>query len=88
MDKFRVNVYQNWGSYMLRDRVYRVSPSYFDNFWSHCQKIAEENNWLPVTVANYQLKPLGGKLIQTRTQGWYLRWDTEAAYTAFVLRWS
>jgi hypothetical protein len=51
-------------------------------------RAAEKNNWQPITVANYELKPLGGKLIQTSTQGWYLRWDEEASHTAFVLRWS
>lgn len=61
---------------------------YFQNFWSQCTKTAHENGWSPSTVANYQLRPLGGKLVQTKTQGWYLRWDEEATHTAFVLRWS
>lgn len=63
-------------------------PVYFDRFFSHCKEIAEANDWMPITVMNYQLRPLGGKLIMTKTQGWYLRWDTESAHTAFVLRWS
>ena len=63
-------------------------PAYFEKFWHECNRVAELNNWLPITVANYELKPLGGKLIQTKTQGWYLRWDTESAHTVFVLKWS
>lgn len=63
-------------------------PQYFENFWKHCQKIAVDHNWLTDTVANIELKPLNGKLIRTKTQGWYLRWDDEASHTAFVLRWS
>ena len=63
-------------------------PGYFERFFGYCQEIAEANNWMPITVMNYQLRPWGGKLIMTKTQGWYLRWDTESAHTAFVLRWS
>lgn len=63
-------------------------PNYFDNFLRHCQDIARENGWSTSTVMNYQLRPLGGKLIQTKTQGWYLRWNNEASHTAFVLKWS
>jgi hypothetical protein len=62
--------------------------TYFQKFWWHCKDIANANGWKPVTVANYQLRPLGGKLIQTKTQGWYLRWDNEASHTVFVLKWS
>ncbi len=62
-------------------------PMYFDNFHRHCARIAQDNNWLPITVMNKQLGP-HGKLIQTKTQGWYLRWDAEKYHTAFVLRWS
>lgn len=63
-------------------------PRYFENFWAHCRSIANENGWNQSTVANYELNPLGGKLIQTKTQGWYLRWNNEASHTAFVLKWS
>lgn len=63
-------------------------PVYFDNFFRHCKDIAEANSWMPITVMNYQLKPMGGKLIMTKTQGWYLRWDKEASHTAFVLKWA
>jgi hypothetical protein len=63
-------------------------PKYFDNFWNTCSVTARLNGWAPITVANYELKPLGGKLIQTQTQGWYLRWDKEESHTFFVLRWS
>ena len=63
-------------------------PKYFDNFWKHCSEIAHKNGWGVSTVANYQLRPLGGKLIQTKTQGWYLRWDEESSHTAFVLKWA
>jgi len=78
-DKFRVDVGGLW------DKPW---PAYFENFWIHCGEVANNNDWQPITVANYELKPLGGKLIQTSTQGWYLRWDEEASHTAFVLRWS
>jgi hypothetical protein len=61
-------------------------PKYFDNFWIHCREISEANGWSPSTVANYQLKPYG-RLIQTKTQGWYLRWNEEKYHTLFVLRW-
>lgn len=63
-------------------------PVYFNNFWLHCGEVARQNDWKPITVANYELKPLGGKLIQTSTQGWYLRWDDEKSHTFFVLKWS
>jgi len=63
-------------------------PKYFDNFYKHCQDIAVKGKYQVDTVANYELKPLGGRLIKTSTQGWYLRWDNEANHTAFVLRWS
>ena len=78
-DKFRVDVGSLWV-----DRW----PPYFENFWNACNRTAEKNNYHPITVANYTLQPLGGKLIQTKTQGWYLRWDDEASHTAFVLKWS
>jgi len=79
-DKFRVDVTAG-----IFDAEF---PHYFNNFWNACMRAAEKNNWQPITVANYELKSLGGKLIQTSTQGWYLRWDEEASHTAFVLRWS
>lgn len=63
-------------------------PKYFDNFWKHCDDVARKNQWFSITVANTELKPLGGRLIQTKTQGWYLRWDSEASHTAFVLKWA
>lgn len=78
-DKFRVNIPSHWT---------KPWPTYFENFYHHCQTIAEQNSWLPMTVINYQLKPLGGRLIITKTQGWYLRWEKESAHTAFVLRWT
>jgi hypothetical protein len=78
-DKFRVDIGTPW-----RDPW----PQYFDNFLTHCQHIAKQNGWATTTVANYQLRPLGGKLITTKTHGWYLRWDAEANHTAFVLKWT
>ena len=78
-DKFRVDVGIPWKEEW---------PVYFDNFLKHCQNIARKNGWTTVTVANYELRPTGGRLITTKTQGWYLRWDNEASHTAFVLRWS
>ena len=77
-DKFCVDINARTGRW----------PEYFDNFWKHCGTVARANKWMPATVANYELKPLGGRLIQTRTQGWYLRWDDERSHTVFVLRWS
>lgn len=61
---------------------------YFQNFYHYCQEIAIKNDWVLDTVLNYELKPLGGRLIKTKTQGWYLRWDSEKQYTMFLLRWS
>jgi hypothetical protein len=63
-------------------------PTYFNKFYQHCRNIADENNWVTHTTINYELKPLGGKLIVTKTQGWYLRWEKESDHTAFVLKWS
>ena len=78
-DKFRVDVGHTWDP---------EGPGYFNRFWKHCQDVAQANGWAPITVANYQLRPLGGRLIATKTQGWYLRWDKESSHTAFVLRWT
>ena len=78
-DKFRVDVGGLW------DKPW---PAYFENFWIHCGEVANNNDWRQITVANFKLEPLGGKLIQTSTQGWYLRWDEEASHTAFVLKWA
>ena len=78
-DKFRVHVGSLWKTRF---------PKYFEKFYNHCRKLGQEHGWETITVMNYQLKPLGGKLIQTSTQGWYLRWDDEASHTAFVLKWS
>ena len=78
-DKFRVDVGTPW-----------LQPwaTYFENFYHHCQNIAIENDWHIDTVINTQLKPLGGKLIKTKTQGWYLRWDEVQNHTFFVMKWS
>lgn len=78
-DKFRVYVGTPWKE---------PWAEYFQHFYLHCQYIATKNKWVLDTVLNYELKPLGGRLIKTKTQGWYLRWDEEANHTAFVLRWS
>ena len=64
-----------------------VSPDYFRKFYEHCFHIADAHGWNIDTVANWQLRPLGGRLIKTRTYGWYLRWDDEKEHTMFVLRW-
>jgi hypothetical protein len=63
-------------------------PNYFEHFWDACMQAAVKNNWQPIAVANYELKPMGGRLIQTSTQGWYLRWNKESSHTLFVLKWS
>lgn len=78
-DKFRVSIPRLWSE---------PWPKYFDNFHNHCQRIAHANGWGVGTVMNYELRPLGGRLITTKTQGWYLRWDDEKQHTMFVLRWS
>jgi hypothetical protein len=83
-DKFCVDVHTRWYRFIGTEH----KENYFDRFYDYCVKVADENGWAPITVANYQLRPLGGRLIQTKTQGWYLRWDTEAAHTMFLLRWS
>ena len=62
-------------------------PGYFDNFVRHCNHRASENGWTLDTVINNELKP-HGRLIKTKTQGWYLRWDNEKYHNLFVLRWS
>jgi hypothetical protein len=81
-DKFCVTVYHS------NNGNSGYTPTYFNRFLQHCNRIAKENDWNPDTVVNYQLKPMGGRLIKTKCQGWYLRWDAEASHTAFVLRWS
>lgn len=78
-DKFRVKLPGLWQE---------PWPTYFDNFYGYCKEVAWVNNWVVDTVCNYELKPLGGKLIKTSTQGWYLRWDDEKQHTLFVLKWS
>jgi len=78
-DKFRVSLPGLW------DKPW---PGYFENFWEDCTETARINGWDPITVVNYRLRPLGGRLITTKTQGWYLRWDQESCHTAFVLRWA
>ncbi len=80
LDKFRVHLRKSYWDDEL--------PEYFNNFFKHCQTIAHPNGWAVGTVMNHELRPLGGKFIATKTQGWYLRWDKESSHTAFVLRWS
>lgn len=77
-NKFRVNLGKPWSE---------VWPPYFENFYKTCQTIAHANDWQAITVCNHKLSP-HGKLIQTSTQGWYLRWDDAKYHTDFVLRWS
>jgi hypothetical protein len=77
-DKFRVDVGRPWQE---------PWASYFENFYKHCQAIAIKGKYNIDTVANYELKP-HGRLIKTKTQGWYLRWDDEKYHNMFVLRWS
>jgi len=86
-DKFRVMVRQwkidesGYGEFEM--------PNYFRNFYNYCEDKAYGSSWPPpLAVANYELRPLGGKLIKTSTQGWYLRWDNETSHTMFVLKWS
>lgn len=78
-DKFRVKLPAMWKE---------PWPHYFNNFWEDCRQKGKSGGWSPLQVANYELKPLGGRLITTSTQGWYLRWDDEKYHTHFVLKWS
>ena len=79
-DKYRVT--------LTKGRWQDPWPNYFDNFYRHCQAVREANHWHIDTVINHELRPLGGRLIITKTQGWYLRWNSEASHTAFVLKWA
>lgn len=58
------------------------------NFSSHCCDISVENHWHDETVINYQLRPYGARLIQPKTYNPYLRFDREADFTIFQLRWA
>jgi hypothetical protein len=78
-DKFRVTVTKG----LWQDKW----PDYFDNFIKHCEAKSNETGWLSETVITHELKP-HGRLIKTKTQGWYLRWDDEKYHNMFVLRWS
>ena len=62
-------------------------PYWWINFHQHCKDIARTNGWLVETVVNYQLKPYGGRKISTRTRGSYLRFNSEADFTMFLLKW-
>jgi len=86
-DKFRVIVRQ-WKHEAGAGFGQHEMTDYFRNFYNYCEDKAYQNGWLTETVANHELKPLGGRLIKTATQGWYLRWDNEASHTMFVLKWS
>jgi hypothetical protein len=87
-DKFRVDLGHVGLGIPDADDKRATWPSYFLNFYTHCSMIANEHNWQTGTVMNHELKPLGGKVISTKTQGWYLRWDNPASHSVFVLRWS
>lgn len=78
-DKFRVKVASSFGGI--------PQNTWFANFYTHCLDVAEKNNWNVDTVSSYQLKP-HGKLIKTKTQGWYIRWDDERYHNFFILKWS
>jgi len=79
MNKFRVPIPNLWKG---------PWPQYFTNFVDHCNDRARQTGWLAETVINHELKPLGGRLIKTSTQGWYLRWDKESSHTFFILKWA
>lgn len=79
-DKFSVKINTvNGGMY---------TPQAFEHFFWHCHKIATKNKWIVDTVINYELRPMGGRLVKTKHYGWYLRWDKESDYTAFLLKWT
>lgn len=73
--------------------IFELDPYFADynwwwNFKKYCNKIASENGWQSFTVINYELRPYGGRLITPKTYDPYLRFDSEAGFTMFVLRWS
>jgi cyclophilin family peptidyl-prolyl cis-trans isomerase len=78
MDKFRVPIPSLWKE---------TWPQYWANFVDYCNNRARYTGVVVEKIINQELKPLGGKLIKTSTQGWYLRWDKEENHTFFVLRW-
>lgn len=61
---------------------------WWENFLNYCATIASENSWLGETVINHQLRPYGARLIKPKTYHPYLRFDHEADFTMFVLRWA
>jgi hypothetical protein len=60
---------------------------WFAKFYNHCAGIAEQNGWHTDAVVNRELKPYG-RLIKTKTQGWYIRFDDEKYHLLFVIKWS
>lgn len=70
--------------YHLPERL----PDWWINFYRHCTRVAWANKWLADTVIKYEMRPYGGRQIVTSTQGSYLRFDSESAFTMFVLRWA
>lgn len=85
-DKFCVLIKNTWKYFNDGGWIYS-RPNYFDNFYNYCSTLSKENGWHINAVINHQLKP-HGKLIETTTQGTYLRWDDEKYHTMFVLKWS
>jgi hypothetical protein len=79
MEKFRVPIPTLWKE---------PWPQYWTNFVDHCNNRARYTGVIVEVIINQELKLLGGKLIKTSTQGWYLRWDKESSHTFFILKWS
>ena len=79
MKKFRVPIPKSWKE---------PWPQYLNNFVDYCNNRARYTGVIVEVIINQELKPLGGKLIKTKTQGWYLRWDKESSHTFFILKWS
>lgn len=64
-------------------------PRWFDNFFSHCARIAQDYGQVPKGVMNQELKPLGGRMVPFDTQdGWMLCLPSEQDYLMFVMKWS
>lgn len=64
-------------------------PWWFDNFFSHCARIAQDYGQVPKGFLHQELKPWGGRIVPFDTQdGWMMVWPSEQDYLMFVLRWS
>lgn len=74
--------------YRLPDPNWSRPPEWWGSFMEYCQITAFINNWLWITVANYELRQFGGRLIMPKANPYYLRFNDESGFTAFLLRWA